>query len=452
MNNNDYAIKVTNVSKQYKIYSNPKDRLKQFFVKDNKKLFQEFWALKDISFHVKKGESVGIIGRNGSGKSTLLQIISGVLKPTIGSVEVNGRIAALLELGSGFNPEFTGRENVFLNGRLLGITRAEMEKKFDNIVEFADIGDFIDQPVKLYSSGMFVRLAFAVQALIEPEILIVDEALSVGDEKFQRKCFAYIDKLKKSGSAILIVSHSTGMIEKFTDRCILLESGEMHGNRESKYIIDQYHALLYSSESAYLKMLNEKLQKESEVAAEQIEIEIPANQEEDSQGDVKIIDEVSNRVYEKKHEEKDDFNGKAIIKDICIKDIDGNNKELFNAREDFKVQFDVDMTKDVSIMQAGIRLRTVEGIEVFGTSTEYFRISPDNLRKGQKIRLSFNMKGNLCEGSYFLSVAIAEKISESEMVYIDKRSDALMLKVKQFELEGTGTANLMPEIEYDILS
>jgi lipopolysaccharide transport system ATP-binding protein len=232
----DFAIRVSNLSKCYQIYDTPRDRLKQFIapwvqrvVKHTPKpYFSEFWALRDVSFNIKRGETVGIIGRNGSGKSTLLQLICGTLTPTSGRVETNGRIAALLELGSGFNPEFTGRENVYMNGRILGLSQEEINDCFDDIAAFADIGEFIEQPVKTYSSGMFVRLAFAVQAHIDAQIVIVDEALAVGDVFFRQKCYARLNKLRESGTAILLVSHAMGDIEQFCEYAILLEIGRAH--------------------------------------------------------------------------------------------------------------------------------------------------------------------------------------------------------------------------------
>jgi len=214
----EIVLKVENIGKRYEIYEVPHHRLLQTLLRGRKQFYKEFWALRDVSFEVKKGECLGIIGRNGCGKSTLLQIIAGTLAPTTGSVSVNGKIAALLELGSGFNPEFTGRENVYMNGAIMGLSKAEMDQKFDEIAAFADIGEFIDQPVKIYSSGMYVRLAFAAAINVDPDILIIDEALSVGDELFQRKCFSRIEAIKSSGATILFVSHSGGTIVELCDR------------------------------------------------------------------------------------------------------------------------------------------------------------------------------------------------------------------------------------------
>ncbi len=244
MSSKEVVVDVRNLSKRYEIYDTPRERLKQLVLphiyraanragvalglskhRSPSRYFREFWALQDVSFHVRRGETFGIIGRNGSGKSTLLQILAGTLAHTSGEVDVQGRIAALLELGSGFNPEFTGRENVFLNGRILGLTKKEIEARYAQIVDFADIGEFIEQPVKTYSSGMFLRLSFAVQAHIDASIVIIDEALAVGDVFFRQKCYGRLEQLRNSGAAILLVSHSMPDIEQYCEKAILLDQG-----------------------------------------------------------------------------------------------------------------------------------------------------------------------------------------------------------------------------------
>ena len=223
----DIAISVRNLTKTYRLFGHPGDRIKQFLSLGFRKYHQEFTALRDVSFDIKKGETVGIIGRNGSGKSTLLQLICGILKPTSGSVQVNGRVSALLELGAGFNPEFTGRENVYFQGVIMGLGKEEMDKRFDDIAAFADIGKFIDQPVRMYSSGMFVRLAFAVAVSFIPDILIVDEALAVGDMEFQERSVTFMKKLRDSGTSILFVSHSMPMVRNFCERAVWLDQGKI---------------------------------------------------------------------------------------------------------------------------------------------------------------------------------------------------------------------------------
>ncbi len=250
----DIAIRITNISKCYEIYESPRDRLKQFimprlqrrFGAAVKKYFREFWALRDVSFEVKKGETYAVVGRNGSGKSTLLQIICGTLTPTSGSIQTSGRVAALLELGSGFNPEFTGRENVYMNASVLGLSNEEIDARFDTIVEFADIGDFIEQPVKTYSSGMMVRLAFAVIAHVDADILVIDEALSVGDVFFTQKCMRFLRGFMANGT-VLFVSHDTGAVVNLCSKAVLLQKGQIILQGIPKDIVTHYMASLYAA-------------------------------------------------------------------------------------------------------------------------------------------------------------------------------------------------------------
>lgn len=249
------AIKIDNLSKCYQIYDKPQDRLKQsiyprlrrFIGKEPKQYCREFWALKNVSFEVKRGETVGIIGRNGSGKSTLLQMICGTLNPTAGSIQINGRIAALLELGSGFNPEFTGRENVYMNASVFGLSTQEIDARFDDIVAFADVGDFIEQPVKTYSSGMYVRLAFAVIAHVDADILVVDEALAVGDAFFVQKCMRFLRAFMKAGT-IIFVSHDTGTVKSLCNQALWLEKGEILQEGSPKEISDLYLQAFYEAQ------------------------------------------------------------------------------------------------------------------------------------------------------------------------------------------------------------
>lgn len=247
MSSENIVMRVKNISKCFEMYEKPVHRLYQTIFAGHKKFFKEFWALRNISFEVKKGECIGIVGRNGAGKSTLLQVITGTLQPTSGSAEVKGRIAALLELGSGFNPEFTGHENIYLNGTILGLSKAEIDRKYQEIIDFADIGDFIHQPVKTYSSGMKVRLAFAVQVVTKPEVLIVDEALAVGDAAFQIKCMSHMKKLIASGVTVIFVSHSVQTVRTFCDRCIWLEKGEIKMIGDAAEVTSRYMEALFSA-------------------------------------------------------------------------------------------------------------------------------------------------------------------------------------------------------------
>jgi lipopolysaccharide transport system ATP-binding protein len=248
----EFVVRISGVGKRYEVYAKPADRLKQAMLRwTGRRFSRDFWALRDVSLEVRRGDSVGILGRNGSGKSTLLQIIAGTLAPTTGEVEVGGRVAALLELGSGFNPEFTGRENVRLNAAILGLNSAQIDERFEDIARFAGIGDFMDQPVKTYSSGMLVRLAFAVQVQVEPDILIVDEALAVGDALFQKRCYSRLEELRSRGVTLLFVSHSQESIRTLTNHAILLEQGRVVAAGGSADVILEYRRLLHDAERSY---------------------------------------------------------------------------------------------------------------------------------------------------------------------------------------------------------
>lgn len=279
----EIAIKVENLNKCYQIYDRPRDRLKQFILPrlqgmaglSPKQYYREFWALKNVSFEVKKGETVGIIGRNGSGKSTLLQMICGTLNPTSGKIQTNGRIAALLELGSGFNPEFTGRENVYLNGALLGLSKSEIDDRFCAIESFADIGDFIDQPVKTYSSGMFVRLAFSIQANVDPEILIVDEALAVGDAYFVHKCMDRLYQLQETGTSILLVTHDSTAVKRFCSRAYWLSDGSLQLQGDASTVVDEYISHLFQIPSVEIAADDKARPEVSNEILSTLEMQIP---------------------------------------------------------------------------------------------------------------------------------------------------------------------------------
>lgn len=421
----EIAISVTGVSKRYEMYSQPRDRLLQFFSFGKRQYFKEFWALQDVSFSVKKGETIGILGRNGSGKSTLLQIIAGTLAPTSGEVRTHGIMAALLELGSGFNPDFTGRENIYLNGAILGFSKQEMNDRFDEIAAFADIGDHLDQPIKTYSSGMAVRLAFAVQACVSPQVLIVDEALSVGDEKFQRKCFEYIERLREGGCAILLVTHSTATVEKFCQRGILIQKGVVHGIGPAKEIVDQYHALLYSDEKAYIRyrQQNKKLD-ESPAPLDQV-----------------ITDQHS---LEASNGNKESWRSgmRAMISNWQIFDSSGRPCEQFKSGETMTVSFFVDILSQIDEVQAGILLRTVEGISVFGTSTLYHQKNFINAQPGVRLCFGFELRADLCAGTYFMTLAIAEAISHGDMLYLDRKTDIIVFQIHQPRVLASGIAML----------
>jgi len=267
----DIIVSVQNLSKVYMLYNKPKDRLSaMLFSRFGKHYGNPFWALKDVSFEARRGQAIGILGRNGAGKSTLLQILAGTLQPSSGTVKMNGRVSALLELGSGFNAEYTGRENIFMNGAILGLNHQEMEARFDEIVAFADIGEFIDQPVKLYSSGMFARLAFSVAIMVEPEVLIVDEILSVGDARFARKSFTRMEEFRKAGHTILLVSHNPNQVSEFCDHAIILEKGRVFDQGEPYRLRGAYYDLLFGKGDEHIT--SESTSEETQVSGLSVEI------------------------------------------------------------------------------------------------------------------------------------------------------------------------------------
>lgn len=418
----DSAIVVENVSKIYPIYKKPIERLKQFIGKEQ--IVQYFSALDNISINVKKGSTVGIIGRNGSGKSTLLQIIAGTLTPTSGRVTVNGRVAALLELGAGFNPEFTGRENVYLNASILGISEEETKERFQEILDFAEIGDFIDRPVKTYSSGMFVRLAFSIATLTDPDIVIIDEALSVGDEKFQRKCYNHLESLKEKGCTILFVSHSMKTVEQICDYAYLLNQGTLIGEGKPKEVIDQYHLMLYSQENDHMKVMN--LQSHSEKAS--------------------TMGSVSRKDDSPKESNEPEKNQPTRITSIKMYNDRDEESYVFYTGQRSKIVATIETDIPQSDVIVGIRIKTTQGVEVYGTSSAYYDIVFE-LTPNKKKQISFSQNLELTAGTYHVSIAVAVREGKNDMIYLDKLSDFLIFKVEEIPTTGTGIANLRSNIE-----
>lgn len=381
----DYAISVEHVEKMYKLYDKPTDRLKESLGLTRKKKYKEHYALHDVNFQVNKGETVGIIGTNGSGKSTILKIITGVLNPTAGEVKVNGRISALLELGAGFNMEYTGIENVYLNGTMIGFTREEIDAKLNDILEFADIGDFVYQPVKTYSSGMFVRLAFAVAINIDPEILIVDEALSVGDVFFQAKCYHKFEEFKKLGKTILFVSHDLGSIGKYCDRVVLLNQGVKLNEGKPKEMIDIYKKLLVNQ---YVD--DDETEKEQENESDN------ENTLEES-GIWKDMTTSNPDIVEY-------GNGLANIIDYGIKDAAGNMSNAIEKGSDFTIMFKVKFNEKVSDPIFAITIKDLKGTEITGTNTMFEKIDTGRVNKDEVRSVSFTQNMNLQGGDYLVSL------------------------------------------------
>ena len=384
------AINVDNVSKIYRLYNKPSDRLKEALGFSKKKLYQEHYALNNVSFEVRKGETVGIIGTNGSGKSTILKIITGVLNPTQGNVSIQGRISALLELGAGFNMEYTGIENIYLNGTMMGFSEEEINAKMDDILSFADIGDFVHQPVKTYSSGMFVRLAFAVAINIDPEILIVDEALSVGDVFFQVKCYHKFEEFKKMGKTILFVSHDLGSISKYCDRVILLNKGVKEAEGKPKEIVDLYKQLMAQNDAP------------TDVAKTVVENNQQGMWKQYLNNNPKFQD------YGEKHGE---------IVDYAIIDETGKITSNIQKNTEFTIKMKVRFHKELQEPIFAFTIKDLQGTEVTGTNTMYEDIPVGPVKAGEERVIEFKQNMNLQGRDYMLSLGCVGFFSNKFVVY-----------------------------------
>jgi lipopolysaccharide transport system ATP-binding protein len=447
----DIAIKVQGLSKCYQIYDNPRDRLKQMLMHGRKQYYREFWALRDLSFEIKRGETVGIIGRNGSGKSTLLQLICGTLSPTSGSIRTHGRIAALLELGSGFNPEFTGRENVYMNGSILGLSTEEIKSRFGEITDFADIGQFIDQPVKTYSSGMMVRLAFAVAINMAPQILVVDEALSVGDELFQRKCFARIEAIKKSGSTILFVSHSGSTVVELCDRAILLDSGELLIDGAPKPVVGRYQKLIYAPEEkqeAIRRSIMDSMRANQAIQPEQKKCpkdyhgtHNPTDQIEEEEFFDPYLKPESTISYESYG---------VLIEDPHIENTAGTRVNCLVCGRTYRYVYNANFSRNTDLVRFGMLIKTLSGLEIGGAiSANGSRGAIPYVIAKSLLRVEFSFQCSLNPGTYFLNAGILG-VQESEEKFLHRVLDACMFRVQTKENDlSTGIVdfNCVSDIE-----
>lgn len=456
------AIRVDNVSKRYVMFERPEDRFKQMIVprlqrlagRSSTRYFRDFAALNGVSLEVGRGETVGIIGRNGSGKSTLLQIICGILQPTSGALEVNGRIAALLELGAGFNPEFTGRENVFLNAQILGVPRQEIEWRFDEIARFADIGPFIDQPVKTYSSGMYVRLAFAVAINVDPDILVVDEALSVGDEAFQRKCFARIEDIKDKGGTILFVSHGAQTIVQLCTRAVLIDAGEKLLEGAPKRVVGQYQRLVNLTGERAMVMRAEiagmgqggPVTDNTKLPSKQVEAQdgaagmaappaISNLEEDDAWLDPTLIS----------HSRVEYESCGATISNVRITTRDGKQVNVLRSGGRYYYEYVVQFDQDVRNVGFGMLIKTTQGFDLGGGATDF---SPARILKkavaGSRYRIRFDLHWTLNPGVYFLNAGVTGSV-DGAAAYSHRLLDAMAFRImpKRDQL-ATGWVNFDP--------
>ncbi len=402
----EIAIAVDHISKVYKLYDKPMDRMVEALGLTKKKKYREHFALSDVSFQVKKGECVGIIGTNGSGKSTILKIITGVLNPTGGTLTVNGRIQALLELGAGFNMEYTGIENIYLNGTMNGFTEQEIESRMQDILDFADIGDYVKQPVKTYSSGMFVRLAFSVAINIDPEILIVDEALSVGDVFFQAKCYHKFEEFKKMGKTIIFVSHDLSSVSKYCDRVVLLNQGVKLGEGSPKEMIDDYKRVLVGQYE-----LPESKSESSLLNDEQIQVAVQKKAA--KQDTTKLLE------YGTKE---------AVIEQFYMTDDRGTESKSIIKGSEFTIHMKVRFMADLPAPIFAFSIKTVKGTEITGTNTMFEKAFLEPVKAGAVKDITFTQKMSLQGGEYLLSFGVTGYDGNDFQVY-HRLYDALDLTV-----------------------
>ncbi len=402
-NDSKLAISVKNLTKVYHLYNSPKDRLKEALNPLKKSYHHDFYAMSGVSFDINRGETVGIIGKNGAGKSTLLKMITGVLTPSSGSIETYGKISSLLELGAGFNPEMTGLENIYLNGTLMGYTREEMEPKIDSILEFADIGEFIHQPVKMYSSGMFARLAFSVSINVDPDILIVDEALSVGDMAFQMKCYKKFQEFQERNKTILFVTHALDTVIRYCNRGIVIDEGKLVYDSSPKEAVDVFKKIL--TNTFY----------EEEKKNEEKKIE---------QKDIKFLKE-----HFPKHNELDTYgNLKAEIIDYGILDENSNPTPILNFNSNFTIVLKVKFNEDLQDPIFAFTVKDSKGLELTGTNSLMKHIETGSFKKGEIIEVTFNQKANFQIGKYALSLGCVA-INESGVEVFNRIYDAILFEI-----------------------
>lgn len=405
----EYAVKINDIVKVYRLYDKPVDRLKEALNPTRKSYHKDFYALRNISFDIRRGETIGIIGKNGSGKSTLLKILTGVLTPTSGAFEINGRISALLELGAGFNPQYTGIENIYLNGTVMGYTRAEIDTKVDNIVQFADIGDFINQPVRNYSSGMFARLAFAVAINVDPDILIVDEALSVGDIYFQSKCYKKFDDFKKAGKTILFVSHDLNSIIKYCDETVLINDGNYIAKGPSNEIVDIYKKILANQPLTTQEKSGASSEKYVDETAKKNKVEwrsrLPVNPNLLKYG-----------------------NGGAEIIDFAIQNDMGKITNGIEKGTKFSIVMKVKFAENIADPIFAFTIKDRKGTEVTGTNTLYERVNVPVGKRGKTVTVKFEQVMHLNGGQYLLSLGCT-KYGNDGLIVFDRLYDVCGIDV-----------------------
>jgi lipopolysaccharide transport system ATP-binding protein len=422
------VISLDKVSKSFKRYKSTGDRVRDLLLHKSSR-GHEFWALKDVDLNVGEGHTIGILGRNGSGKSTLLQIVVGTMRPTSGTVQVNGRVSALLELGTGFNPEFTGRQNVFYNGRILGLTQGEMEARFDDIAAFADIGDFLEYPVKTYSSGMYIRLAFSVAISVNPKILIIDEALAVGDARFQQKCISRIKRLREDGVSILFVSHDSDAVRRLCDHAIVLEHGKVVNHGSAVNMSNWYLSLMSVNFDLERQKMIEQAAIEQDERTEDSDLQVLTPLEE---LDLKQAETVPDTALDHKEFENEfkyyrHGDGAARINRILIRNSAGELTGTVFMGETVSVEFYVDFYTDQESHILGFYLRDRLGTDIIGLNTFQERVRVPPVHVGERVAYRFTFRIDARPGVYGISPGLA--YNQIETRYLDWIDNAEILRV-----------------------
>ncbi|MHC8732199.1 ABC transporter ATP-binding protein [Arenicellales bacterium IMCC56312] len=435
----DFPIELSDVGKSYKIYHRPIDRIREMYSLRRRTYHANFQALADINLAISKGQTVGIIGPNGSGKSTLLEIICGTLTPTRGIRKVQGRIAALLELGAGFNPAFSGRENVYLNASLIGISKEEIDSRFDQIVEFSGISDFIEHPVSTYSSGMYVRLAFAVAINTDPDILIVDEALAVGDIRFQRKCYRRFAELQRAGKTILFVTHSVDLVQAHCSNAIYLKNGRIASEGDPKHVIQEYLEDMFGPQSKDERNLATVSEKSTPNPDRDNSFELDSQSVDDNKPDVewrqRAKDDLS--IPRDRFAERQNYNAaeyrwgdqKAFFYDYKLEDDAGSSKSFFSTGDQIRLAAKVFFTTPLEGLIFGFTIKTVDGQVVFGSNSRSREMGFFGGTLGQTLVVNFDFVCSLVSGEYFISIGIAADDDDRDNVAIDRRYDVICLPV-----------------------
>jgi lipopolysaccharide transport system ATP-binding protein len=435
LSNNDLAIEVVGLSKVFRIYNHPVDLVKEVVLR--RKTHRELWALKDVSFQVKHGEMIGIIGRNGSGKSTLLKILTGVLDKTQGEVSIDGRISSILELGTGFHPEYTGRQNIFMGGLCLGMSRQQIENRLNWIINFSELHDFIDQPLRTYSTGMKARLAFSTAISMDPDILFVDEALSVGDVKFNRKCFNTINEFRNNGKTILLVSHDLNIVSSFCDKTILLNEGRIVAYGEPRDVTRIYHQLLYCDAP-------KELEQEATVSPGQ-----EAEDKNDLLAGAKERLSLTELAADTPYEIRCGGRKEAEIIDFGIMDQKGNKVAMLNSGERYTFFLHALFYEDVEDPAFGFNIRDVKGVSIFGMDTGWMNYIIPLHRRGDILEGRIDVTMWLTNGEFFLSAGIGNRQAKS----FDFRYDGLMFSVPRHPLLHTySLINLQPSLSHQTLA